>query len=283
VKSKQFGIAATVAVWILGFSMTLGCTSSDGAGDANVVGKVVLDEEPVQGVGVRIVDESDATKTTNTDIQGDYRFEVLPGAVTVSLISGIPDDSECSPNTSQEAIAPAIGEDPVEIDFACESGGGGAGGAGGKGGNGGAGGAGGSGGSGTGGTGGSTTRPGFESCTACECNPFVEGSCPPGDTCAVWFLDSVDGPQVVALDGSDGRQATECLGPGQLEANAIGEGCVLVGDGLGFFTSACAQEGVCVSGVCVNNCNAANELTICTDQFALCEFDFGEVDYGACL
>ena len=72
--------------------------------------------------------------------------------VTVSLISGLPDDAECAPNTTQEAIAPAVGEEPVEVDFACQ-GGGGAGGAGGAGGEGGAGGAGGAGGDGaTGGT-----------------------------------------------------------------------------------------------------------------------------------
>ena len=38
-------------------------------------GRWCSDEEPVQGVGVRIEDETDATATTNTDIQGDYRFQ----------------------------------------------------------------------------------------------------------------------------------------------------------------------------------------------------------------
>ncbi len=134
--ARYLGAAVAALVLVFGVLGATGCPSSE-SGDqepANVIGKVVLNEEPVQGVGVRIADQNDDRQTTSTDIQGDYRFDVLPGPVTVSLISGLPEDAECAPNTTQDATAPALGETPVEVDFACESGAGGMGGAGGAGG-----------------------------------------------------------------------------------------------------------------------------------------------------
>ena len=147
------------------------------------------------------------------------------------------------------------------------------------------GGTGGAGGSGrTGGSGGSA----FELCGAgssgCECDPFVADSCPGDEQCSVWFRDSIDGPQVIALDGSDGRLATECFGPDRVQREARGEPCGLVGDGRGFFTSTCNQSDVCAdTNVCVPICNAANAASICTGQNDTCDFQFGEIDYGACL
>lgn len=135
--------AAVAAIWVIGSLAMLGCPASDSGEpiDANVIGTVLLDEDAVQGVGVRIVDENDGRQTTSTDVQGEYRFEVLPGEVTVSLISGLPNDVSCAPNTTQDATAPPLGDPPVEVDFVCETlrGAGGAGGGGGAGGAGGGG------------------------------------------------------------------------------------------------------------------------------------------------
>jgi hypothetical protein len=130
---------------------------------------------------------------------------------------------------------------------------------------------------------------GFESCSAdspgdaCKCDPFDASSCDPGDTCAVWLRDGVPNAEVIALDGSDGRPATECLGPDQLLANPVGMPCNRVGDGQGFFTSTCDQNGFCEAGECRRICNASTGDSVCPDQNDSCEFNVGDIDYGACL
>jgi hypothetical protein len=166
----------------------------------------------------------------------------------------------------------------------------GSGGSGGAGGDAGTGGSAGTGGvTGTGGSGGMVVRQGFESCSAdapgdaCKCDPFAADSCDPGDTCAVWLRDGFPEAEVIALDGSDGRTATECLGPDQLTANPVGLPCSRVGDGQGFFTSTCDQNGVCVNGECRRICNAATGDSVCPGQSDVCDFRFGDTDYGACL
>lgn len=125
----------------------MGLIACSGTDDPdNLLGTVLLDEEIVQGVGLRVADTIGNEAETTTDAQGEYGFLVLPGDQTVRLISGLPDDVECSPGIEQTVDVPLVGT--ATADFACESGGGGAGGAGGEGGDGGNGATGGSGGTG---------------------------------------------------------------------------------------------------------------------------------------
>ena len=232
--SSPFRYAARRACAFIFLCGLSGCTSSDDGSDANLRGNVTLDDQIIQGVGLRVDDGAGNEAETTTDVRGQYGFVVEPGTQTVTIIGGIPGNAQCSPGIDQEVTVPDVGV--ADADFACETPGGGgmggAGGVGGMGGAGGAGGVGGMGGAGAGPFGGCTTQP--PGGTACACNPFDPSTCEGHTTCSTnFFIDLNNGQELAmpALDGSDLSPATECIFD-SLKTQAAGASCMifLVGD-----------------------------------------------------
>ena len=202
-----------------------GCSGSSDGADGNLRGNVTLDEQIIQGVGIRVDDGAGNEAETTTNVRGEYSFIVEPGTQTVSIVRGIPGNAQCSPGVEQEVTVPAEGA--VDADFACETpGSGGTGGAGGAGGMGGAGGVGG-GVSGAGPFDGCTEQP--PGGTACGCNPFDPSSCSGNTTCSTnFYIDLNNGQELAmpALDGSDLSPATECIFDG-LKTQGAGASCMI--------------------------------------------------------
>ena len=78
-------VAHLVACLLVG--TLIGCPGSD---NSNLRGNVTLDDQIIQGVGVRVDDGAGTEAETTTDVRGEFGFVVAPGVQTVSIISGIP-------------------------------------------------------------------------------------------------------------------------------------------------------------------------------------------------
>jgi hypothetical protein len=131
----------------------------------------------------------------------------------------------------------------------------------------------------------------FDSCAsdapgnACKCNPLMQNPCDPGETCVVTYFQDGNDLTVPALDGSDGVTASECSATPPTP-NPIGFGCGLVTVGDGLVQSECTDAAICVDGECVRACptnDIGPQFGCPAEFFEVCEFNFGPVEFGACL